>query len=70
MSDVNVEACESCPKGGYCDECFYQHSEAREHRTECRCKGCIRWAMILTARIHEMRVMFATRALVGVLEAT
>ena len=62
---VEVEGCEFCPTGGHCDECFYKHSEAREHAHECRCGGCLRWARIVAARIHEMRVMFATRALIG-----
>ena len=58
---VEAEGCEFCPAGGFCDGCFYKHSEAREHRVECRCVLCVRWGRILTARIHEGRVLDAMR---------
>jgi len=58
---VEAEGCENCPQGGYCDGCFYRHSEAREHRAECKCSACVRWGRILAARIHEGRVLDAMR---------
>jgi hypothetical protein len=59
---VEAEGCEFCPEGGYCDGCFYRHSEAREHRAECRCGACVRWGRILAARIHEANVWMAMRS--------
>jgi hypothetical protein len=58
---IEPEGCENCPEGGYCDACFYRHSEACEHRAECRCGACVRWSRILAARIHEANVCMALR---------